>query len=119
MLPKNIVAKRIGHWSYGPESEYDADGELAPITWSCACGARLKLETLDRYEDCYIPVAEEVKNKFLADHSSCEITCYKCSTAPVDRQGDWCQPCEEYSYSRPDWMNECDDPSQEYEKESK
>ena len=114
MLPKSITAKRIGHWSYGPESEYDEVGELAPITWSCACGARLKLETLDRYEDCYIPVAEEVKTQFLADHGSCAITCYKCHEAPVAREGEWCVPCEEYSYSRQDWLNDCDDPSQDY-----
>ena len=118
MLPKSITARRIGHWSYGSESEYDADGEQAPITWICNCGSRIKLEKYvwDRATDWtwYEPTPKEELDEFLAKHGNCEPRCYKCQETLVDRQGDWCQPCEEYSYSRPDWINDCDDPSQDY-----
>ena len=69
-LPECVKARRIGYWM---ESEYDMNGELAPITWFCNCGARL---TLERWadEEClnYIPIPQVRKDQFIAEHSNCK-----------------------------------------------
>jgi hypothetical protein len=93
-LPEGIWAIRLGYY---PESEYDIDGMLAPVTWICNCGyhfptARLEWENDDRY---YVLVSEEERNQFLSEHVGCTAKCYKCHTTPVDRYGMWCDPCEE------------------------
>jgi len=96
-LPKCIRAQRIGHWSYGSESEYDADGEQAPITWICNCGSRIKLEKYmwDRTTDWtwYEPTPKEELDKFLSEHNACPAVCYTCN-APVERGGMRCNACE-------------------------
>lgn len=101
IIPACITATRIGHWSFGSESEYDADGEQAPITWQCACGAWLKLENLvlrdSGYDDdyMYVAVSEATKVEFLAQHQSCEIVCFHCHKVPVDRPMSWCEKCSD------------------------
>lgn len=94
-LPECVHTGRFGHWSMGSESEYDANGELAPITWFCDCGARLTLEVLNHRTDQYMPVSEEDKHQFLSLHVNCTATCYKCSTTTVETYGLWCEACED------------------------
>lgn len=89
-LPRCVSARRIGYWS---EGEYDLDGELAPITWACACGYRLQLEEL--VGDRYIPVSESVKTDFIARHSNCTGKCWNCGTVAVGSFGDWCEECQD------------------------
>lgn len=93
-LPACIKASRIGHHSYG-ESEYDAMGEQAPVTWTCNCGASLTLERMDYDTEQYVPVSEHMKAHFLATHTTCTAKCYKCGTASVERHGHWCEKCTE------------------------
>jgi hypothetical protein len=97
-LPASVRAERIGHWSMGRENEYDASGMLSPITWTCNCGSHLTLEVLDQDADQYILVSKEERDQFLSKHGNCTATCYKCHTAPVERYGLWCQPCEDKEY---------------------
>jgi hypothetical protein len=92
-LPKCISAQRIGHWTYGSESEYDMYGERAPITWICRCGDRLTLEILDHDNMSYSPVPEAEKTQFLAEHNSCPATCCGCNTVIID-DGYWCDECK-------------------------
>jgi hypothetical protein len=91
-LPTCIHATRIGYW---PESEYDQFGLLAPVTWRCDCGAKLTLERYDENFEFYVPISQEAKDLFLAEHAACHSTakCFNCRTAPVDRYGDWCDTC--------------------------
>lgn len=77
-LPNCVKATRIGHWSMGSENEYDAYGEQAPITWTCNCGHRLALETLDYETEEYTATSQEVKDMFLAAHTTCVAKCYVC-----------------------------------------
>lgn len=98
-LPSCIHVRRIGHYSYGPDSEYDVFGELAPVTWMCDCGHRLTLERYDYDEDRYIPVSQDRKDLFLAEHTNCTAKCYNCKAVPVTRQGYWCEKCEEDNHS--------------------
>ena len=93
--PKCIKATRIGHHSSGPESGYDAFGDMAPVTWMCACGNRMTLERYDDEQDRYIAVSQERKTTFLAEHANCAIMCYKCHEVPVERPGYWCESCED------------------------
>ena len=93
-LPSCIHATRIGYY---PESECDAFGELAPVTWVCNCGRQLTLERYDDETDRYIAVSQERKEEFLAQHTVCTAKCYKCGEKPVTRAGYWCQECEENS----------------------
>lgn len=92
-LPDCIRAERVGHWMHGSESECDANGELAPITWFCCCSERLKLENMDYDTEMYIPVSQEQKDQFLAKHSNCAVTCFNCQDVPVVRAGLWCEKC--------------------------
>jgi hypothetical protein len=92
-LPDCIRAERIGHWSHGSQSECDAYGERAPITWFCCCGSRLTLEVIDLDTEMYVTVPQQRREKFLADHSECEIVCFTCQIAPVERAGMWCDKC--------------------------
>ena len=92
-LPKCIRATRIGHWSYGSESEYDLYGERAPITWQCRCGDRLTLEILDHEEMSYSPVPETTKAQFLAEHNSCKAMCSGCD-AVINDDSYWCDECK-------------------------
>lgn len=96
-LPKSIRAERVGHWSHGSQSNCDADGELAPITWFCCCGSRLTLEVMDRDTEMYVTVPQQRREKFLADHSECNIVCFTCRIAPVRKAGMWCDECEKAS----------------------
>jgi len=93
-LSSCITARRIGHWSYGTESEYDANGELAPITWICNCGSMFTTEVLNRETDEYYEVPQHEKQQFLAEHQTCMAKCYKCHTNPVEKQGYWCEECD-------------------------
>jgi hypothetical protein len=92
-LPDCIRPERIGHGSYGSQSEYDAYGERAPITWVCCCGDRLTLEILDHEEMSYSNVPEAEKAQFLAEHKDCAVTCFNCQGTPVVRAGYWCEKC--------------------------
>lgn len=95
-LPDCIRAMRIPHWSQWSESEYDQNGELAPITWICNCGQWLTLEEwADDEQFQYMPILESRKTQFLSEHTSCTAKCYKCNSAPVESWGLWCQPCED------------------------
>ncbi len=94
-LPSCITAIRIGHWSYGTENEYDAYGELAPVTWRCACGHRLTLERFDDETERYVPVSKERKAMFLEQHANCAIVCYHCREVAVEEAGQWCATCSQ------------------------
>lgn len=94
-LPSSITARRFGHHSMGVESEYDAFGEQAPITWICNCGSMMATERYDYDTESYIPTSEARKAEFLANHTSCVATCYHCHTTPVERQGLWCDKCSD------------------------
>ena len=94
-LPTCITARRIGHHSMGSENEYDADGEQAPITWTCNCGHRLTLEYIDPNTEKYVKVSEDVKAKFLAAHTNCTAVCFHCGVTPVKGHGYWCDECSE------------------------
>lgn len=96
-LPECIRASRIGHWSYGSESEYDADGQLAPVTWICNCDSRITLEVYNRQTGEYTDTPEEVLKDFLTKHTACVAMCYNCQAVEVDRQGYWCNECEEHT----------------------
>jgi len=91
-LPESVYATRIGHY---PESEYDASGMLAPVTWICNCGYHFRTEVYNHTTDQYTLVPKEERDQFLSEHVSCTAKCYKCHTTPVDRYGSWCDPCEE------------------------
>jgi hypothetical protein len=93
-IPACIQAHRIGHWSYGTESEYDADGQLAPVRWICNCGSWMVVETLDPATDQRIAVPSWEKEKFLTEHAECVAKCYNCHVKPVERQGYWCEECD-------------------------
>lgn len=67
-LPSCIYATRIGYYQ---ESEYDEYGQVAPVTWICACGHRLKTMVLDHETMDYTTVPQQKRDQFLADHSSC------------------------------------------------
>lgn len=85
-LPESILSERIG---VHPESSFDEFGEIAPITWTCSCGAKLRLENYVVVEDPlfgesiggewfpriisegYVAVSHERRAEFLAQHSSC------------------------------------------------
>lgn len=81
-LLASLTAERIGHYA---ESECDVFGELAPVTWRCICGGRLKLEHWviqpemgyhaydgEWMEDGgYVAVSTETKARFLARHEPC------------------------------------------------
>lgn len=110
-LPECIEARRIG---YHAESEYDEFGEAAPITWICGCGARLRLEHYEVIEseiygeyignrwypeivsEGYVAVSQERKDEFLAKHSSCKNTCWKCRQTEVEFIDQWCFLCQEH-----------------------
>lgn len=94
-LPNCVKASRIGHWSMGSESEYDAMGEQAPITWTCNCGWSLDLENYDYDKEMYFSVSEDSKAEFLAEHTSCVAKCYKCRVTPVEEKGYWCDECSD------------------------
>jgi hypothetical protein len=93
-LSESIHATRIGRY---PESEYDSQGRLAPVTWICNCGSRFATEVLqwEDEDDYYVPVSHEAKTQFLAEHVACAAKCYKCDETPVVSYGDWCASCEE------------------------
>jgi hypothetical protein len=93
-LPEGIWALRFG---YHPESEYDIDGRLAPVTWVCNCGYHFRTERLEWENDdsYYVLVPKEERDQFLSEHVGCIAKCHKCHTTPVDRYGMWCDPCEE------------------------
>ena len=93
-LPECIHPRRIGHWSYGSESEYDADGRQAPVTWICNCGSRITLEVYNPQTGEYTDIPKELIQKFLAEHTACVAMCYNCRVVEVDYQGYPCQECE-------------------------
>jgi hypothetical protein len=90
-LPSCIKATRIGLG----ESEYDAQGMPAPVTWFCGCGARLTLETYSYEMDQYKPISKEMQQHFLDSHLNCIVVCYKCHDVEVESIGQWCQDCED------------------------
>lgn len=96
-LPACVTARRFGHWSQGPESEYDIFGDLAAITWTCNCGSLIKTETLNCETGEYTPVPNNELTAFLADHQACVAKCYNCGVNPVAEQDYWCEECEELS----------------------
>lgn len=87
-LPACIKARRIGHWSYGTDTEYDVNGELAPITLTCNCGSWIKTEAFCETGE-YTPVSD-----FVTNHQACVAKCYNCHTNTVERQGYWCAECD-------------------------
>ena len=93
-LPTCIHPCRIGRG----ESSYDIFGMPLPVTWQCNCGHRLTLERYDENFEFYVPVSEEVKKKFLADHTDCTAKCWKCGVKSVESWGCWCDSCTESSY---------------------
>lgn len=92
-LPTSITARRVGHWSYGSETEYDAMGEQAPVTWTCNCGSTLCLEHYDTNTERYVATPESRKMEFLVVHASCTPKCFHCGEVDVERQGYWCEKC--------------------------
>lgn len=95
-LPSSIKAQRLGHWSYGSETEYDHMGEQAPVTWTCNCGSTLCLEHYDTDTERYVATPESSKVEFLTAHASCAAKpayCFHCGVVEVKRQGDWCDKC--------------------------
>lgn len=93
-LPSCVQARRIGHWSYGSDTEYDADGNQATITWICNCGSFVRLEVYNQETGEYTDTPKESLQQFLANHQVCEATCYKCGVVQVERNGLWCEACE-------------------------
>lgn len=89
-LPSNIIAVRIGVG----ESEYDEFGEQAAVTWKCGCGSRIKLEYFDHVEEEYVPIREERKAEWLAEHTGHKVLCFKCCAVEVEQVGYWCDSCE-------------------------
>jgi hypothetical protein len=94
-LPSCVQARRVGHWSFGSESEYDALGEQAPLTWTCNCSSWLTLEIYDFETESYVKVSEDIKAKWLSLHQTCVAKCYKCGIEVVERQGLWCEDCSD------------------------
>lgn len=78
-----------------PEYPYDVFGEKAAPKWTCACGSSMHTEYFDDVSEEYVPVRDERKAEFIAAHSSCAMTCFKCHKVPVERPGSWCESCSE------------------------
>jgi len=89
-LPSCIKPTRVGFY---PESQYDAQGMIAPVTWFCGCGSSLTLETYDYDIEGYKPVSRLVKNQFLDSHLNCIVVCSKCHDVEVKYIGQWCVDC--------------------------
>ena len=90
-LPSNIKAISLGIG----ESDYDRYGNVAPIAWVCGCGHRLPIERMDYDTGEYVPVSQDLRDYFLAEHTGHAPVCYKCQTTQVSRVGAWCQPCSD------------------------
>jgi len=97
-LPRCIRARRIGHWSYGSDTFFDANGNKAPVTWTCNCGSRITLEVYDCQTGEYTDTPKELLQAFLAEHTACVAMCYNCRKVEVERQGYWCNECEAEHY---------------------
>jgi len=93
-LPECIRSRRIGHWSYGSDTEYDEFGMLAPVTWICNCGSWVKTELLNLETGQYEQLSDDAMTAFLAEHQDCVAMCYNCRKVEVERQGYWCLECE-------------------------
>ena len=93
-LPACVKARRIGHWSFGADTEYDATGEQAPVTWTCNCGSMIKTELFNYDTEEYIPVSDEELSAFLTNHQACVAKCYNCGVNPVAKQDYWCEECD-------------------------
>lgn len=85
-LPTCVKAHRLGLG----ETQYDEMGELAPVSWTCVCGAWLMLETLND-ADMYVATSQQVKDEFLANHTTCVAPTYMVDDyereAPVRHDG--------------------------------
>jgi len=93
-LPACIRARRIGHWSYGSDTEYDENGAQAPVTWTCNCRSWITLEVYNCQTGEYTDTPKELLKEFLAKHTDCVAMCYKCGVLLGERLGDWCNDCE-------------------------
>lgn len=76
-LPESICASRRGelHGGYR-DSEYDFEGELSPVTWTCSCGAYISMARYVTTDDeglygKYVDTPQERIDAFLAEHRDC------------------------------------------------
>jgi hypothetical protein len=67
-FPKHFEARRIG---YG-ETEYDAFGEAAPLSWVCVtCGSMIAMEFFDEETEQYMDANPEYVQRFIDRHMEC------------------------------------------------
>ena len=66
--PEYFTATRKG-WG---ESEYDAFGEQAPLSWVCDyCGSWITLESFDHETEEYVDTPRHALEHFIAQHAEC------------------------------------------------